>query len=93
MSYKKITIEEAKIKYKNKLEFIDIREEEERDEGFIPESSWIPISELNGRMDELPEDEEAILYCMNGERSDYVLNILFKIGYHKLIQLEGRIDG
>jgi hydroxyacylglutathione hydrolase len=93
MSYKKITVREAKVKFENELVFIDIREEEERDDGFIPGSSWIPISELNGRMDELPEDEEAIVYCKNGERSAYVLNILFNLGYNKLIQLEEGIDG
>ena len=75
------------------MEFIDIREEEERDYGFIPGSSWIPISELNERMDELPEEKEAVVYCKNGERSAYVLNILFNLGYDKLIQLEGGIDG
>ena len=61
MSFKKISTQEAIKKFDSKTEFIDIREEEERDNGFIPGSNWIPISELNGRMDELPEEEEAVV--------------------------------
>jgi len=87
-----MTVQQAGELIEKDLEFIDIREDEERDYGYIPGSSWIPISELNSRMDELPEDQEAVLYCKNGERSGYVLTFLYNMGYDKLVQLEGGID-
>lgn len=49
------------------------------------------MSELNQRLNELPKDKEAVVYCHTGERSSYLLAILSSHGYENLINLEGGI--
>jgi len=92
MSYKKCTPDQAKEQLSKGAVFIDIREEYEHDESRIPMAVSIPLDELNGRMDEIPEKEEAIMYCLKGDRSAYVVNILNQQGYDRLSNLEGGFE-
>ena len=48
---------------------VDVREPEEYESEHIPGAKLLPLSELEGRLDELPEDRELIFYCRSGSRS------------------------
>ena len=55
------------IENKTPFTLIDIREEEERQASHMG-GEWIPLSELSGRVDELP-DSPIVFYCRSGARS------------------------
>ncbi len=71
---------------------IDIREDEELKEGFIPDSIHIPMQKILERMNEIPKDEPVVVYCHLGIRSLNVINYLKTVGYTNLINLKGGID-
>ena len=54
-------------KDKTPFTLIDIREEDERQASHMG-GQWIPMSELSGRVDELP-DSPIVFYCRSGGRS------------------------
>lgn len=89
--FKNINVEEAKEYFDSKTEFLDIREQYENDEIRIPGSKLIPMSELNARWQEIPQDKEIVVYCRTGSRSANLLGQLASMGYSKLMNLEGGI--
>jgi rhodanese-related sulfurtransferase len=85
---KEITPEEIQQKLANgeKIELIDVREEEEVEEGMIPQAKHI-------RMNEIPEQLEAIdktiFICRSGARSGNVCAFLQERGYNNVINMVG----
>ncbi|MBT3921630.1 MAG: pyridine nucleotide-disulfide oxidoreductase family protein [Nitrospina sp.] len=60
---------------------LDVRDEDEREEGYIPGSTHIPLPELRLRLDELSKDKEIITYCQTGQRSYFAFRILVQNGF------------
>ena len=60
---------------------LDIREADEWDAGHAPEAAWIPMGELQARIDELPHDTTIIAICRSGARSATVTAALLGAGY------------
>jgi len=60
---------------------LDVRRDDERAKGFIPDSVHIPLDQLRSRMDELPRDREVVAYCQSGQRSYYAARILAQHGF------------
>lgn len=48
---------------------LDVREQDEWDAGHAPGALHIPMSELAGRLDELPGDQDVYVVCRTGSRS------------------------
>ena len=61
--------------------FLDVRTQKERDAGTIAGSVHIPLSELRGRMNELPKDKEIVAFCRSGHRSYTAERMLKQQGY------------
>ncbi|MDQ0231172.1 rhodanese-like domain-containing protein [Metabacillus malikii] len=82
--FKEIFPEELRQKLENgeKLELIDVREEDEVEEGMIPEAKHIRMSEIPERLDELDKDKETIFICRSGGRSGNVCAYLQDKGYN-----------
>lgn len=74
----------------NKI-LIDVREKIEFKNGFIPNAINIPLSELKGRINDIPKNKEVFLYCQSGMRSRQAASILKKNGFAQLAQLQGGI--
>ena len=70
---------------------IDVREPHEREIGFIPDSTLIPVDQVPARMHELDSADEIILYCRTGVRSARALETLRTAGFGKLKNLVGGI--
>lgn len=55
---------------------VDVRTREEAVIGKLPNSVHIPLSELEGRLDEIPVDQEIILHCATGARAQMAYTFL-----------------
>lgn len=75
---------------RNKI-LIDVREPNEYREGYIPGAINIPLSQLKGRIGEVPKDKDIFLYCRSGMRSKQAARILSKKGVKYLTNLQGGI--
>jgi NADPH-dependent 2,4-dienoyl-CoA reductase/sulfur reductase-like enzyme/rhodanese-related sulfurtransferase len=60
---------------------LDVRDDAERREGWIPGSVHMPLPALRSRLNELPRDREIIPYCRSGQRSYYASRILLQHGF------------
>ena len=60
---------------------LDVREADEWAAGHAPTARHLPMSELTGRLDELPEDDPVYVVCRSGGRSARVVAYLANQGY------------
>lgn len=60
---------------------LDVRTYPEREKGFIPGSIHIPLDELRNRINELPKNNEILVYCHSGQRSYFATRILQQNGF------------
>ena len=70
---------------------IDVREQDEWNEGFIPGASWIPRGKLELRIEDLvpKRDTEVVVYCAGGTRSALAARALQELGYDNVRSLAG----
>jgi len=94
--YEQITAEEAKKIMDSGVEHIilDTREQDEFDEGHIPNAILIPYTEIENKSEEmLPDKDKLILvYCRSGRRSKIAAEALYKLGYTNVKEFGGIID-
>ena len=94
--YMNITAEEAKQIMAREEGYIilDVRTQEEYDEGHIPGAILIPEYEIADRAEkELPDKDQLILvYCRSGRRSKIAAEELVKLGYTNVKEFGGIID-
>lgn len=94
--YKKITAEEAKERMDkdDKVVILDVRTEEEYQEGHVPGAIAIPNETISsGPLEELPDMDQAILvYCRSGNRSAQAAKKLAEAGYTQVYDFGGIID-
>ena len=87
-----ISIEQAKQMIDNNEVFIlDVRTQEEFDDGYIEGATLIPDYELTSRLDEVPQDAKILVYCRSGRRSVTASNILVNAGYTDVYNMLGGI--
>lgn len=91
MSVKNISSVEAKNMYDKKVKFIDVRELDENEAARIPNTELIPMSEIQSRWNEIPKDEDVVIYCRTGNRSGSLISQLIPLGYTNLYNLDGGI--
>ncbi|MFB4163936.1 sulfurtransferase TusA family protein [Alteribacillus sp. JSM 102045] len=70
-----------KLEGEEKLSIIDVREPAEYAFGHIPGSKNIPLGELEERFRELNSDEEHLIICRTGNRSDLAARKLTEKGF------------
>ena len=70
---------------------IDVREQSEYVQGFIPGARWIPRGFLEIRIEDAVPDRDAglILYCAGGVRSALAARSLREMGYTKVSSMAG----
>lgn len=81
------------------IQLIDVRELDEYEQGHIPNTKHIPLSQFVARIDEIDPNKEAIFVCRSGNRSGKACEYLSSLGYKKLknmvggmIEWEGHIE-
>ena len=94
--YMNITIEEAKEIMDSQEGYIilDVRAQEEYDQGHIPGAIVIPHTEITVRAEaELKDKDQLILvYCRSGRRSKLAAEDLVKLGYTNIKEFGGILD-
>jgi NADPH-dependent 2,4-dienoyl-CoA reductase/sulfur reductase-like enzyme/rhodanese-related sulfurtransferase len=60
---------------------LDVREPAELAVEHAPDAVNIPIGQLRGRLDELPQDREIRVICRSGQRAYYATRILLQEGF------------
>lgn len=90
---KEISAESLKRKIQNQENFqlIDVRNEDEF-ERFTIGGQLIPLAELEDRLAEISRDQEVILICQSGKRSEKAASILKKHQYFKVLNLKGGLN-
>ena len=70
---------------------LDVRTEEEYNEGHIPNAILIPNTEIRERAElELTDQDQLILvYCRSGNRSKLAAAILVELGYTNVVEFGG----
>ncbi|MDD3242923.1 MAG: rhodanese-like domain-containing protein [Eubacteriales bacterium] len=73
---------------------VDVRTQEEYDQGYIPGAVLIPDSELIARAPEKLPDQTAtiVVYCRSGRRSAAAAQALVEAGYTNVYDLGGIIN-
>ncbi|GAB6004667.1 rhodanese-like domain-containing protein [Geobacillus vulcani] len=80
---KEITPAEVKEKLERgeKLNIVDVREDEEVALGMIPGAKHIKMGDIPDRLEEFDRNEEYIFVCRSGRRSENVCRYLQERGY------------
>ena len=78
-------------RHMNELYVLDVRNpgEFEGELGHIESAQLIPLSELRGRVDEIPRDKPVVAVCQSGKRSAMAAEILRKAGYEQVANVSG----
>ncbi len=95
MTIHQISVEQLKEKLDRKESFrlIDVREEEEYETAKIDGSLLIPLSQFAQKaLQQLKIDEEIVVHCHHGGRSQRACEFLKAQGFQKLSNLSGGID-
>ena len=94
--YEQITPEEAKniMDLGEEHIILDTREQEEFDDGHIPNAILIPYTEIENKAEEMLPDKDAqiLVYCRSGRRSKIAAESLSKLGYTNVKEFGGIID-
>ncbi len=70
---------------------VDVREQDEWDEGHIPGAVHIPRGQLESRIERLAPDtaRPVVVYCSAGNRSAFAAKTLTDLGYEDVVSLAG----
>ncbi len=94
--YVNITAEEAKRIMDTKEGYIilDVRTQEEYDEGHIPGATQISHEEIAEKAEEVLTDKDQLIlvYCRSGRRSKIAAEALVELGYTNIKEFGGIID-
>jgi molybdopterin/thiamine biosynthesis adenylyltransferase/rhodanese-related sulfurtransferase len=70
--------------------FIDVREQDEWDQGIIPGALHIPRGSLESRVESrVDRDRAIVVYCSVGHRSAFAAKTLEELGYDNVVNLAG----
>ena len=73
----------------DELVILDVREEKERNAGFISNDINIPMGQVKGKIDSLEKSKNILVYCKSGTRSDRIADLLSKSDFQKVYSLKG----
>ena len=94
--YQQITQSEAKAIMDSGKDIIilDVREQDEFDEGHIPNAILLPYTRIEDKAEEVLPDKSAeiLVYCRSGRRSKIAAESLADLGYTNIKEFGGIID-
>lgn len=81
----------AELREREAVVFVDVREQNEWDEGHLPGALHVPRGNLESRIEQAVPDREAtvVVYCASGSRSVFAAKALTELGYENVSSLAG----
>ena len=87
-----ITPAQAYAKFQQGALFLDVRSQEEWDQFHIAGSTLIPLDELQNRLSELLKNQDIVVICLSGHRSQSGVTILQQAGFTRISCLSGGLQ-
>jgi len=75
-----------------KLMIIDVREQNEWDEGHIEGATLMPLGNIDKQITSVAKDQEVILICRSGNRSYQAARLLADMGYTNIKNVAGGMN-
>lgn len=92
-TYKQVAVTKIRDLVEKGAFIVDVREKDEYNLGHIKNSINIPLSELRGRMGEIPKDRPVYVQCRSGQRSYNAVLALQGNGYKDVYNVQGSMIG
>jgi rhodanese-related sulfurtransferase len=91
-STNEINVAQAYEKYQGGAFILDVRTQAEWDSFHIPNTSLVPLDQLAARVNEVPKDQEVVVVCRSGNRSQAGGDILRQAGYDQVSSMSGGVN-
>jgi hydroxyacylglutathione hydrolase len=75
------------------IQILDVRTEQEWQQGRIPGAQHIPVNELEERAEELDRDRPLAVYCGSGYRASIAVSLLRRFGFADVANVPGSMSG
>lgn len=79
---REVNTDQAYQMYQSGVFVVDVRTQEEWDEYHAPNTTLVPLDQLQSRLAEIPKDREILVVCRSGNRSQQGRDILLAAGYN-----------
>ena len=86
---REVSVDEAYGMYQSGVFVLDVRTQEEWEEYHAPNATLIPLDQLQARINEVPKDQDILVVCRSGNRSQQGRDILLAAGYHATSMIGG----
>lgn len=87
-----VSVDQAYQMYQEGAFVLDVRTPEEWDSYHAPGTTLIPLDELPSRVDEVPKDQEIVVVCRSGNRSQSGRDILKGAGFENVTSMSGGLN-
>jgi rhodanese-related sulfurtransferase len=87
-----ITPAQAYAKYQQGVFFLDVRTQAEWNQSHLAKSTLIPLDQLQNRLSELPKDQDIVVICLSGHRSQSGVAILQQAGFTRVSYVSGGLQ-
>jgi len=84
-----VSVDQAYQLYQEGAFVLDVRTPGEWDQFHAPNTTLIPLDELPNRVDEVPRDQEVVVVCRSGNRSQVGRDILRQAGFEQVTSMAG----
>jgi predicted ribosomally synthesized peptide with SipW-like signal peptide len=87
-----VSVDEAYQMYQDGDFVLDVRTQEEWDEFHVPGTTLIPLEELASRINEIPRDQDVLVVCRSGNRSQAGRDTLLDAGFERVTSMTGGLN-
>lgn len=91
--FRQVNVDQVRNLVENEQIIIDVREKGEYTYGHIKTAINIPLSELRGRINEIPKEKPVYFHCRTGQRSYNAVMALQNLGYDNVYNITGSFLG
>jgi len=91
--YRQVPVAKTRELVESNAYIVDVREKNEFAKGHLKNAVNIPLSQLRGRLEEIPHNQPVYLHCRSGQRSYNAVMALQNLGYDNVINMSGSYLG